>query len=161
MKDLYFIFILVLLILGCNKSYEPFQNDIDLNGTWQETFHTFYIKQISIPEDSTNIVELDRVTTLTIKNGSFQVETLPHVTNMFGYIDSIYSGNLSIKQDTLYFILDNQNETKKLIFNLSGDVLNLKIATKILNNGLVQTEISSFIWGGSNKTSGYLKKINN
>jgi hypothetical protein len=110
---------LLFLFLGCEKSLDPIVENDNLIGKWSESFKTYYIKQIILPEDTTNIVTVERRTILEFSNDNFRVETNPHVPNINGVYDTTYQGSYCIKSDTLIFNINRFNAEKSYYFGLS------------------------------------------
>jgi hypothetical protein len=150
---------LLFLFLGCEKSLDPIVENDNLIGKWSESFKTYYIKQIILPEDTTNIVTVERRTILEFSNDNFRVETNPHVPNINGVYDTTYQGSYCIKSDTLIFNINRFNAEKKLLFRFKYKRLVMEIPTYQINDSLFSKEFNSFIWGGSmGKTTGIFSR---
>jgi hypothetical protein len=151
---------LIFLLLSCWKSVDPISRNGAVIGQWKESFQSYYIKQIKIPEDTTNIVELERHTLLEFTETRFTVETLPHVPTVLGVYDSLYNGTYQIKMDTIVFNISEREIEKKLLFKFYGEELILRIPSYPLNDSLMTIESSSFLWGGSmGKQEGTFRRI--
>ena len=158
MKITCIVLILILLFLGCWKSLEPITINGAVIGQWQETFQTHYIQPIKIPEDTTDIV-VERLTTLEFTETRFKVETLPHVPNVLGAYDGLYTGTYQIKLDTIVFNIADLNLKRRVIYHLKGEDLFIEIPSYPINDSLFTIELGSFIWGGSmNKTTGIFRR---
>ena len=159
MKIICISFSLLFLFTACEKSLDPIAEDDNLIGKWSESFKTYYIKQIILPEDTTNIVTVERTTNLEFSSDIFKVETVPRIPNINGVYDTIYQGSYCIKSDTLIFNINRFNTEKKLLFRFKDKQLVIEIPTYQINDSLFYTEFSSFIWGGSmGKTTGIFSR---
>jgi hypothetical protein len=158
-KHLKVIFIF-LLIFSCKKVTEPIGLKNDIQGTWHETYTWIdFLRCVPIDEDYSHC-EITQTSQLTLKSNIFTVRITPCVENISGVCDTLYSGNYSLKNDTIIFELNADSSIHKMLYHYYGDSLRFRTAPIAVNDSFTVIEISSFLWGNAfYKNSGTFHRL--
>ncbi len=165
MKFYFCLIILLLISIGCEQKSGP---DLgakyqELWGNWNEEFRWSNIYySYNIGEGESRLGKR-KTSSIEFYNDQFRVKILPPERKIISapdtlYItyssDTLFTGNYSIKKDSITFFVRGFELPVHFKYSISGDTLNLRA----LKNESINNDLNSenyFLWGNSiNKSSG-------
>ncbi len=139
-------FILFLFILFNCSNHNPVDLLHSLNGTWVEIYYCKNVHCI-------NAVDSLQVAVLSI-SGSKITSTLYRDSEQ-NFLDSSFSGKISISNDTLEFILNNSREVFNWTFLRENIFLNSEYYIDVKGNKII--DFRSILWCCEDKKRGIFK----